>query len=72
MNDRPLSRFTQEEIKIALFQMFPTKSLGTDGFPAHFFQRYWEFCGEEVTQVVLRVLRGKEDPTGIKSIHALF
>lgn len=41
------------------------KAPGPDGFAAHFFRRYWEFCGEEVTQVVLRVLRGEEDPSGI-------
>ena len=29
--------FTENEVKIALFQMCPTKSPGPDGFPAHFF-----------------------------------
>jgi hypothetical protein len=42
--------------------MFPTKALGPDGFPAHFFQRHWDICGEEVTVIVLRVLRGEDDP----------
>lgn len=42
--------------------MFPTKAPGSDGLPAHFFQRHWELCGAEVTTVVLRVLRGEDDP----------
>jgi hypothetical protein len=43
--------------------MFPTKAPGPDGFPAHFFQRHWDLCGEEVTHIVLRVLKGDDDPT---------
>ncbi|XP_071677059.1 uncharacterized protein [Lolium perenne] len=37
MNDALLKPFRDEEVKEALFQMFPTKSPGPDGFPAHFF-----------------------------------
>lgn len=37
MNDCLLKQFTANEIKVALFQMFPTKAPGPDGFPAHFF-----------------------------------
>lgn len=54
-----------EEVKHALFQMFPTKAPGPDGFPAHFFQRHWDLYGEEVTAMVLRVLRGEEEATNI-------
>jgi hypothetical protein len=57
--DRP---FSNEEVKAALFEMYPTKAPGPDGFPAHFFQRNWEVCGEEVTRAVLRVLRGQDSP----------
>ena len=45
--------------------MFPTKAPGPDGFPAHFFQPQWDLCGEEVTSVVLRVLRGEDDVSSI-------
>jgi hypothetical protein len=31
--------FTDQEVKEALFQMFPLKAPGPDGYPAHFFQR---------------------------------
>jgi len=53
MNDQLLAPFVEKEVKDALFQMFPTKAPGPDGLPAHFFQRHWSLCGEEVTKVVL-------------------
>jgi hypothetical protein len=58
MNDSLIAPFEVKEIKQALFQMFSTKALGPDDFPAHFFQRHWDLCGEDVTTVVLRILRG--------------
>ena len=60
MNDELLKPFKEKEVKEALFQMFPTKAPGPDGFPAHFFQTHWELCGEEVTLAVLRVLKGED------------
>jgi hypothetical protein len=38
MNGALLSPMSEQEVKEALFQMFPTKAPGSDGFPAHFFQ----------------------------------
>ena len=46
-NDNLLAPFSEQEVKAALFQMFPTKAPGPDGLPAHFFQRNWSICGEE-------------------------
>jgi hypothetical protein len=40
MNSKLLDPYTEREVKEALFQMFPTKALGPDGFSAHFFQRH--------------------------------
>ena len=40
--------------------MFPIKAPGPDGFPAHFFQRHWDVCGDEVTRVVLTIVEGSE------------
>lgn len=61
MNQRLMSEYNREEIKTALFQMAPTKAPGSDGFPAHFFQRNWELCGDEVATIILKILRGEED-----------
>jgi hypothetical protein len=38
MNGALLSPMSEQEVKEAPFQMFPTKAPGSDGFPAHFFQ----------------------------------
>jgi hypothetical protein len=65
MNSQLLIPFEEKEVKEALFQMFPTKAPGPDGFPVHFFQRHWEVCGEEVTSIVLKVLKGEEQLNNI-------
>ena len=65
MNNILTARYTNAEVKEALFQMFPTKAPGTDGFPTHFFQQHWDLCGEEVTDMVLRVLSGEDSPEEI-------
>lgn len=61
MNAKLIAPYTEAEVKEALFQMFPTKSPGPDGYPAHFFQRHRDLCGSEVTTVLLRVLQGEDD-----------
>jgi 23S rRNA U2552 (ribose-2'-O)-methylase RlmE/FtsJ len=65
MNSKLIAPIEEKEVKEALFQMFPTKAPGPDGFPAHFFQRHWELCGKEITSVVLRMLRGEDNPAMI-------
>src|SRR6185312_13482783 len=72
MNESLVAPFQKDEIKRALFKMFPTKAPGPDGLPAHFFQRHWEICGDEVTAVVLRVLRGEDDPSAINNTCIVF
>jgi hypothetical protein len=47
--------------------MFPTKAPGPDGLPAYFFQHHWDLCGDEVTTVVLLVLKGEDDPSIINN-----
>jgi hypothetical protein len=65
MNRDLLKEYSGEEVKQALFPMFPTKAPGPDGFLAHSFQRHWELCGEEVTNVVIKMLNGTEDLSAI-------
>ena len=62
MNDTLLAPYKEDEVKKALFQMFPTKAPGHDGFPAHFFQRHWDMCGAAVTCAVLSIVQGEESP----------
>jgi hypothetical protein len=57
MNARLIAPFEETEVKTALFQMFPLKAPGPDGYPAQFFQKHWNLCGM-VTNVVLQSLRG--------------
>lgn len=59
MNEVLTKPYSEEEVKRALFQMFPTKALGPDGFPAHFFQKQWHLCGEEITKIVIQILKGE-------------
>ena len=60
MNDMLNAPYSQQEVKTTLFQMFPIKAPGPDGFPAHFFQCHWDICGDEVTKVVLSIVDGSE------------
>lgn len=46
MNSELCAPYTREEVKTALFQMFPTKAPGPDGFPAQFYQKHSDFCGD--------------------------
>ncbi|XP_062021026.1 uncharacterized protein LOC133737505 [Rosa rugosa] len=52
MNQKLCELYTEEEVRIALFQMYPTKSPGPDGMPPLFFQHYWESIGKDVTMAV--------------------
>ncbi|KAL0011861.1 hypothetical protein SO802_006969 [Lithocarpus litseifolius] len=48
MNDSLLQRYTAEEVRHALFQMHPSKSLGPDGMSPFFFQKFWNIVGDDV------------------------
>ena len=53
MNDILLQRYKSEEVRLALFQMHPSKSPR----PAHFFfQKFWHIVGTDVTIAILSVL----------------
>ena len=49
-----LSRpFSNEEVKIELFQMGPTKASRPDGINALFYKIFWHIVDNEVTDAVL-------------------
>ena len=56
MNDILCAPYTKDEVKNALFQMFPTKAPGRDGFPAQFYQKHWDVCGDDVYNIVLKIV----------------
>ena len=52
-----LSReFSADEIKVALFQMGPTKAPRSDGMNVMFYQKFWYIVGNDVTAAVLDFL----------------
>uniref|UniRef100_A0A2N9HU09 Reverse transcriptase domain-containing protein n=1 Tax=Fagus sylvatica TaxID=28930 RepID=A0A2N9HU09_FAGSY len=55
-NQRLLQPFTADEVRIALFQMHPSKAPGPDGMSSFFFQKYWNIVGVDVVAAVLSVL----------------
>ena len=65
MHDVLDATYTREEVKAALDHIGDLKAPGPDGFPAHFFQRNWELCGEEVTGMIIRLLNGEDSPEDI-------
>ncbi|XP_057853365.1 uncharacterized protein LOC131063529 [Cryptomeria japonica] len=44
--------FSREEIKEAVFQLHPNKDSGPDGFQTGFYQRCWDFMGEDIFKLV--------------------
>uniref|UniRef100_A0A2N9IBV7 Reverse transcriptase domain-containing protein n=1 Tax=Fagus sylvatica TaxID=28930 RepID=A0A2N9IBV7_FAGSY len=56
VNQRLLQPFTADEVRMALFQMHPSKAPGPDGMSSFFFQKYWNIVGADVVAAVLSVL----------------
>ncbi|XP_057418938.1 uncharacterized protein LOC130713163 [Lotus japonicus] len=42
--------------------MHPTKAPGADGFPALFYQRFWDVIGDDVAEFYLQILHGLVSP----------
>ncbi|XP_045822486.1 uncharacterized protein LOC123915416 [Trifolium pratense] len=61
--------FTKEEVFQAIKDMKSLAAPGPDGLPALFYHTYWEFIGEDITQMVLAVLNNKGDPSHLNSTH---
>jgi len=64
-NGALLKPFSTDKIKSALFQMFPTKAPGPDGFLAHFFPTTLEYLWGGGVLGGAADLNGEDDPTMI-------
>jgi hypothetical protein len=58
MNTQLLMPFVENEVRLALNQMHPLKSLGSDGYNAGFYQKSWATTGAEVSKAILDFLNG--------------
>ncbi|XP_042988623.1 uncharacterized protein LOC122316153 [Carya illinoinensis] len=56
MNEKLLEKFSEDEVRAAVFQMKGMGSLGPDGFPALFYQSHWDILGKEVSRLKLVLL----------------
>jgi hypothetical protein len=50
-NEMLTQPFTEEEVKCAIFQMEHNKSPGLDGFPAEFYQVFWELIKHDIMAI---------------------
>ena len=57
--------FSEKEISDALFQIGPIKALGTDGFPARFYQRNWGVLKEDIIHAVKKFFDTGMMPEGV-------
>jgi len=48
-----------------MFTMAAFKAPGPDGYQALFFQKHWDLTGNQVVQLALSILQGREFPEGI-------
>lgn len=48
--------YTEEEVRVALFQMHPSKSPGPNSMSPYFFQKFWHIVGPDVMSDVLSML----------------
>ncbi|KAL5538529.1 hypothetical protein UlMin_044691 [Ulmus minor] len=58
LNEQLEQAFVAEDVKIAVFQMAPTKSPGADGMSTIFYQKFWPIVGEEITSACLGFANG--------------
>ena len=56
MKEALSGEFTINEVKVALFQMGPTKAPKPDGMNAFFFQKFWHIVSDDVVIAILDFL----------------
>ncbi|XP_019170561.1 PREDICTED: uncharacterized protein LOC109166130 [Ipomoea nil] len=66
MLDRP---FETDEVKEALFSMYPDKAPGPDGLNPGFYQQFWEIVGGDVSDFIMNALNSCEFPEGLNDTN---
>ncbi|KAL9663716.1 hypothetical protein QQ045_019107 [Rhodiola kirilowii] len=56
--------YIESEIKMALFQLYPFKAPGLDGFPAGFFQKFWNVIRQDFIEACFSILNEGAVPPG--------
>ena len=64
-NSMLLTPFSATEVKEALFDMHPEKSLGPDDMNPAFCQRFWHIVGEDVISACLQFVKDCSFPAGL-------
>ncbi|KAK1692257.1 hypothetical protein QYE76_008954 [Lolium multiflorum] len=58
-NNILVAEFTEKEVKDAIFQMELNKSPGPDGFPAEFYQTFWEVIKDDLMSMFKQLHSGE-------------
>ncbi|XP_019151047.1 PREDICTED: uncharacterized protein LOC109147845 [Ipomoea nil] len=66
-NDSLLQSFTVEEVKDALFAMYPDKAPVADGMNPGFYQHFWDVVGGDVASFVINCVETCELPPGLNN-----
>ena len=56
-----IAPFTEEEVRKAVFQMEHNKAPGPDGFPAEFYQNFWEIIKSDLMEMFGSLQAGQLD-----------
>lgn len=72
MNYGLLALFTTTGVKNIVFHIDPTKALCQDGLLTLFYQKYWDFMGEDVMNMVLNFLNNGVVPTHLNHTKICF
>ncbi|XP_031106177.1 uncharacterized protein LOC116010810 [Ipomoea triloba] len=70
-NEHLLCPFEHEEVKAALFAMFPDKAPGPDGMNPGFYKHYWDVVGVDVSQFVIDCLNTCTFPIGLNDTNVV-
>ncbi|XP_019178991.1 PREDICTED: uncharacterized protein LOC109174178 [Ipomoea nil] len=70
-NNELLRPFVPEEVKTALFSMFPDKAPGPDGMNPGFYQHFWDVVRGDVSQFVVNCLNNSTFLEGLNDTNVV-